>query len=137
MRRFRELKHGRMVQFARDMVAAANAIREARKKAGWEAWERNVRRKEPDPEVEAEATKKPAEGEESIARKYDMCPGFSFDEIRGRLGAHAARTTALTGAKKQKIGRRRQAAPQFVAHHLAERWLRAKRPSRDVAASRA
>jgi hypothetical protein len=85
MRRFRELKHGRMVQFAHDMVAAANAIREARKKGRLEAWERNVRRKEPDPEVEAEATKKLAEDEESIARKYDMCPGFSFDEFEADL----------------------------------------------------
>jgi hypothetical protein len=85
MRRFREVKHGRMVQLARDMTAATNAIQEARKNASWEAYERNFddmrHKRTPNPEIEAEAARKLAEEEESIARQHDMCPGWSCDEL--------------------------------------------------------
>jgi hypothetical protein len=74
--------HGRIVRLANEMVAAANAIRNAREKASWEPYERNVRRKEPNPVVEAEAARKLAEEEESIARKHDMCPGWTYDEFQ-------------------------------------------------------
>ena len=37
MRQFREVKHARMVALAKDMTAAANAIREARTKANLNA----------------------------------------------------------------------------------------------------
>ena len=35
----------------------------------------------PNPEIEAEAARKLAEEEESIARKHEMCPGWSYDEF--------------------------------------------------------
>jgi hypothetical protein len=50
MRRFCEVKHGRMIQLAGDMTAAANAIREARERARWVKFERNFPAKEPDSE---------------------------------------------------------------------------------------
>jgi hypothetical protein len=40
IRRFRELKHGRMVQLARDMTSAAGEIREARRRFKSERFER-------------------------------------------------------------------------------------------------
>jgi hypothetical protein len=56
----------------REMSAAANAVREARERAGHARYER---RRRSDPEVEAEAARQLAAEEERIARKYDMCPG--------------------------------------------------------------
>jgi hypothetical protein len=81
MRRFSEVKHQRISQLAEDMRNAANAIAEARKRASWESNERNVRREEPDPEVEAAAAQELAAEEERIAREHDMCPGWSYDEF--------------------------------------------------------
>jgi hypothetical protein len=85
MTRFREVKHGRMIRLARDMTAAANAISEARKKAGWESYERDfayrIHKRAPDPAAEAEAAKRLADEEEAIARRYGMCPGWSADEF--------------------------------------------------------
>jgi hypothetical protein len=80
MRRFREVKHQRIAQLAGDMTAAAHAVRDARKKASWERYERNFPGKQPDPVIEAEAARKLAQEEEGIARKFDMCPGWSYDE---------------------------------------------------------
>jgi hypothetical protein len=80
MRRFREVKHQRFAQLAGVITAAAHGIRNARKKASWERYKRSFPGKEPDPEVEAEAARKLAEEEEGIARKFDMCPGGSYDE---------------------------------------------------------
>ena len=45
---------------------------------------------------------------------------------------------ARIGLQKQKYGRRRQAEPRIAAYHPKPKdALRAKRPSRDIAASRA
>ena len=52
--RFREVKHARMVALAKDMTAAANAIREARTKAKSERYDRNFLRREPNLAAEAE-----------------------------------------------------------------------------------
>jgi hypothetical protein len=89
MRRFREVKHQRIAQLAGDMTAAANEIAEARRRFKSERWDREFenlrRRREPDPAVEAEATRRLADEEESVAHKFDMCPGFSYDEFEADL----------------------------------------------------
>jgi hypothetical protein len=66
-----------MVLMGRDMTAAANAVREARERADQARYEREFPKK-PDPEVEAEAARQLAAEEERIARKYDMCPGWTI-----------------------------------------------------------
>lgn len=85
MLQFREVKRGRVVQLARDMTAAAHAVRDARRRVGQERFERDFddmrHQRMLNPEIEAGATKKLTEEEESIARKYDMCPGWSYDEF--------------------------------------------------------
>jgi hypothetical protein len=83
LRRFREVKHERVVQLSHDTVKAANAIREARQRLKSERGERQcenlLRKREFDPEIEAEATRRLADEEERIARQQDMCPGRSYD----------------------------------------------------------
>jgi hypothetical protein len=59
------------------MRSTANAVRKARDRAGQARYERCRR---PDPEVEAEAIRQLAAEEEAIARKHDMCPGWTYDE---------------------------------------------------------
>jgi hypothetical protein len=79
MRRFSEVKHERMVQLAHDTLAAEREIYGARERAGQARYERGFPKK-PNPEVEAEAARQLAAEEERIARKYDMCPGWTYDE---------------------------------------------------------
>jgi hypothetical protein len=79
MTRFAALKHQRTVQLANDMTKAANAIREARKAASRARSQRNAPNRTAAPEVEA--TQRLVEEEELIARKFDMCPGWSYDEF--------------------------------------------------------
>lgn len=87
MARFAAVKHQRLTRLGKDMRDAANEIREARRRAGEERYDRGFERYragiEPkyDPEVEAEAARKLADEEERIARRYDMCPGWSSDEF--------------------------------------------------------
>jgi hypothetical protein len=78
MQRFRQVKHQRAVQLADDMRSAANAVRKARDRAGQARYER---RRRSDPEIEAEAIRQLAAEEEAIARKHDMCPGWTYDEF--------------------------------------------------------
>jgi hypothetical protein len=75
MTRFSAVKHQGIVQDAHNTAKAANAIAEARRRAGWERYDRQFGGREPNPEVEAEATRKLADEEERIAREHDMCPG--------------------------------------------------------------
>jgi hypothetical protein len=79
MRRFSEVKHQRVLQLADDMRSAANEIRATRERAGQARYERGFPKK-PDPEIEAEAARQLVAEEERIARKYDMCPGWTYDE---------------------------------------------------------
>jgi hypothetical protein len=60
-------------------MTTAHAIRDARQKVSWERYERNFPSEEPSPVVEAEAARKLAE-EEGIARKFDVCPGWDYQQ---------------------------------------------------------
>jgi hypothetical protein len=87
MARFAEVKRQRLTRFAYDMRDAANEIREARERASKERYDRGFERLmshiEPkyDPEAEAEAARRLSDEEEAIARRYDMPPGWSYDEF--------------------------------------------------------
>jgi hypothetical protein len=81
LQRFKEVKRQRLERLGHDTIKAVNAIAEARKRAGWERYERNSPGRTPDPEVEAEAIRRLADEEESIARKYYMPPNWSCDEF--------------------------------------------------------
>ncbi len=84
------MKHARLHRLGEDVVKAANDVRDARKRAKSVAYKRRNgyatddgkwrAPSEFDPEIEAEAARQLAKEEEAIARKFDMAPGWKYDE---------------------------------------------------------
>jgi hypothetical protein len=98
--RWATVRHQRLARVGQDMAAAACAIRAVRRRAREERRERDfdaMRHKRAlDPEIEAEAARKLAEEEERIARRHDMCPGWSldgFEQDKARRWAERRRKT--------------------------------------------
>ena len=86
MTRFSTVFHERIAKLGFDMRDAAGEIKDARRRASEEQYERGFARyrvglkPEHDPEVEAAAARRLAEEEAAIARRYDMPPGWAVEE---------------------------------------------------------
>ncbi len=80
MARFSAVFRERIENLGFAMRDAAGAIKDARKRAGWERHDRNLLRRSPDPEAEAEAAKRLAAEEKSIASRYGCPPDWTVEE---------------------------------------------------------
>ena len=98
MQRFTHVKHQRVARLAYDTTRAENEIEDARARFRHERFERGggYYRLPLDPEVEAAEAKKLAAEEEAIARKYDMCPGWTY------AAAVAGKPEALRAMRERK-----------------------------------
>jgi hypothetical protein len=95
MRRFCEVKHGRMIQLAGDMTAAANAIREARERARWVKYERNFPAKEPDSEWRLRQPKSWPPKRSRSRASMTCAPGWSYDETESDYHETWCRSPAM------------------------------------------